>query len=91
LISRERDDAVIGRAVAHRQRGLGRDQHGIAAAFDRFAKHLFGSAVRIDVGGVEQIDAGFEADVDQPPRFPASLVAPGAEQRAGAAKGSRAE
>ena len=61
--------ADIVRPVAHRQRGLGRDQHRVAPALDRLAEHLFRRAVRIDVGGVEEVDAGFEADVDQPPRL----------------------
>lgn len=58
--------AAVARAVAGRQAGLGRDQDGVAPSLDRLAQHLFGSPVRIDVGGIEQIDAGLQADVDQP-------------------------
>ncbi len=52
---------------------------------------LLRGAVRIDVGGVEQVDPGLEADLDQAPSLGGVGVAPGAEQRALAAEGAGAE
>src|SRR3546814_16872585 len=73
--------APVLRAVAYRQAGLGRDQHRVAAPLDRFAQNLFGRAVRIYVGGIEQGDPGVETDVDQPPSLGRIAGAPSAEQR----------
>jgi hypothetical protein len=83
--------APVLRAVTHRQAGLGRDEDGIAPPLDRLAEHLFRRTVRIDVGGVEQRDAGVEADVDQPPRLGGVACAPGAEQRPLTTERARAE
>jgi len=79
------------RAFAHRECGLGRDQDLVAAALDRCAQDLFGRAVRIDVGGIEQRDAGVETDVDQFPSLLSTALAPGGEERAFTAKSSGAE
>jgi len=38
----------------------------VAPALDRLPQNLLGTAVRIAVGAVEHVEAGFEADVDQP-------------------------
>src|SRR3546814_14559942 len=73
--------ADIVRAIAHAQRGLGRHDHPVASALDRRAEDRLRSAVGIHVGGIEEIDAGGEADVDDASRLFAAGVAPGAEQR----------
>ncbi|MCY1508739.1 hypothetical protein D9M68_430590 [compost metagenome] len=83
--------AGIIRPVAHRQRDLGRNQHGIAPSLDRGAEHALGGAVRVDVGRVEEVDAGFQRNVDQSSRFGCVAVAPGAEKRPLAAEGPSAE
>ncbi|MNC58847.1 hypothetical protein D3C75_1086100 [compost metagenome] len=83
--------APIVRTVAGRQAGLGRDQHLVAAALDGLAQDFFGGAVGIDVCGVEQVDPGLQADVDQAAGLGHVAVAPGAEQGAGTAEGARAE
>src|SRR3546814_1626452 len=49
------------------------------------------SAVGIHVGGIEEIDARVEADVDDASRLFDVGVAPGAEQRSLAAEGTGAE
>src|SRR3546814_10055223 len=73
--------ADIVRAIAHAQRGLGRHDHPVASALDRRAEDRLRSAVGIHVGGIEEIDAGVEADVDDASRLFDAGVAPGAEQR----------
>ena len=63
-------EAAIVRALAHRKARLGRDQHaGLALRSHRLAEQLFGPAAGIDIGGVDQIDAGVGDDVDQPAHF----------------------
>ncbi len=81
---------VVG-AVAGGQAGLGGDQHLVAAALDRPAEDLLGGAVGVDVGGVEEGDAGVDGDVEQAAGLGLVGGAPGAEQRAPAAEGAGAE
>ena len=62
--------ALVVRARAHGEARLGGDQHaGRALAAHRLAENFFGEPGRIDVGGVDQIDAGVGDEVDQPARF----------------------
>src|SRR5690606_3166304 len=65
--------------------------HAIAAALDRRAEDRLGCAVGIHVGGVEEVDAGIETDVDDASRLLDVGIAPGAEQRPLAAEGAGAE
>ena len=90
-IRREREEPASFGPVAHRQAGLGGDEHPVAPALDRCAEHLLRRAVGVDVGGVEHRDPGVEADVDEPARFLGVGVAPGAEQRSLAAERAGAE
>src|SRR3546814_15806065 len=83
--------ADIVRAIAHAQRGLGRHDHAFASALDRRAEDRLRSAVGIHVGGIDEVDAGVEADVDDASRLFDVGVAPGAEQRSLAPAGSGAE
>jgi hypothetical protein len=51
---------------------LGRDHHRLAIdaeMLERPAEHLLAGPVRIDVGGVEEIDAGVERRLDERPRL----------------------
>ncbi|MNT35289.1 hypothetical protein D3C72_1713110 [compost metagenome] len=73
--------AGIIRAIAHRQRHLGGDQHIVAPSLDGRAEHFFGGAVGVDIGRIEQIDAGLDADVDETACLDIVAVAPGAEKR----------
>ena len=57
-------EALVVRAVAHAEAGLRRDEQAVAAALDRRPDDLLGDAARVDVGGVDQVDAGVEAAVD---------------------------
>ena len=52
--------AELVRAVAHRAVHLGREHDLVAAAFERLADDLLGLAARVDVGGVDEVDAGVE-------------------------------
>src|SRR5690606_25634313 len=54
--------------------------------FDRLSQHFLRSTGRIDIGRVEQVDAGFEADIDEAACLFHVGRAPVAEQRAGAAE-----
>src|SRR5205823_2497239 len=56
------------------------------AAGERLAHDLFGLALRVDVGGVDEGDAGVEPGVDDADRLVVVGVAPGAEHH-----GSEAE
>ncbi len=61
-----RDRPRCARVVAHRVAALGGQHDPVAAAAQRLAEDLLGHAVVVDVGGVEQRDAGVEGDVDHP-------------------------
>src|SRR6185437_8883988 len=83
--------AHVVRAVARAQGELGRDDRALAAALQRGAEDFLRSAIRIDVRAVEQVGAGIEANIDKSLRLGCIGAAPGAEQRALAAKGAGAE
>ena len=61
--------AAIVRSVAHSTIDLGRQDHAIAPTLERFAEHPLRLAARVHVGRIEQVDAGVEAAIHQPPRF----------------------
>jgi hypothetical protein len=67
---------VIG-SRARRQADLGGDEHFVATAFYCAAQDLFGRSARVDIGAVEEIGAGLEADVDEPARFLDAALTPG--------------
>ncbi len=81
---------VVG-AVAHPERGFGRDQHLIAPPLDRLAQDRLGSAAGIGVGAVEHGDPGIEADVDETPRLLDLDRAERLKEITPAAEGGRAE
>ena len=85
-----RGAGVVG-AVAHGEGGFARDEHAIAFTGDGFAKDFFGESAGVDVGGVEEIDAGVEADVDKARSFGNVAGAPGFEKFRAAAEGPGAE
>ena len=58
--------AAIVRPLPGRETRLGGDQHsGLALAAHRFADNFLGDAGRVDVGGVDQIDAGVGDEIDE--------------------------
>ena len=70
--------ALVVALVAHRHARL-RGQHDVvAAAGDGLADHLFRLAVAVHVGGVDEVDPGFEGGVDDG----GGLVLGGASDRA---------
>jgi len=81
---------VVG-AVAHGEGSFGGDERLVALAFEGFAEDFLGLAVGVDIGGVKEIDAGFEADVDEAAGFGYVGFAPGFEKVATATEGSGAE
>ena len=72
--------AELVRVVAHRAVDL-RGEHDVVApaAGQRLADDLLGLAARVDVGGVDEVDAGVERAVDDADRLVVVGVAPGAE------------
>ena len=81
---------IVG-AVAHGESGFRGDKNAVAFAGDSFAEDLFGEAAGVNVGGVEEIDAGFEANVDEARGFGDVAGAPGFEKFVAAAEGAGAE
>ena len=81
----------IVRPLAHAEGRLGGDQDLVATSVDGLAEDRFRQAVRIDIGGIEQIDARVEADIDEPRRLRDVAGAPRLEKLGSAAKRSRAE
>ena len=73
-----RDAALVG-VVAHRSPELRGQDDVVAAALERLADDLLGLAGRVDVGGVDEVDAGIEGAVDDADRVVVVGVAPGAE------------
>ena len=84
-----REAGVVG-PVPHRQARLGGEQHAVAPAAQRLADDLLRHAVGVDVGGVDQVDAGVEAQVDLA-RGAGDVGHPDRRVRAPAAEGHRAE
>ena len=81
---------VVG-GVAQREKGFRGDEELVALAVDGFAEDLFGKAVGVAVGSVEEIDAGVEAEVDHAAGFVGLGRAPGFEEFVAAAEGCGAE
>ena len=50
--------------VAHGEADLGGHEYVIAVGSEGFAQDLFGQAVGVDVGGVDQVDAGVAGKAD---------------------------
>ena len=65
--------------VAHRAVELGGQDDVVAAALQRLADDLLGLPAGVDVGGVDEVDAGVERGVDDADRLVVVRVAPGAE------------
>src|SRR5204862_7900278 len=65
--------------LAHRAPELRREDDVVAAARERLADDLLRLAGRVDVGGVDEVDAGVERRVDDADGVVVVLVAPGAE------------
>ena len=63
-------------SVAHRAVHLGREDDVVAAARERLADDLLRLAARVDVGGVDEVDAGVERAVDDADRLVVVGVAP---------------
>src|SRR4030088_369955 len=78
--------AEIVRSLAHAERGLCRNQNRSSTACHGLAQDFLGSALRIDVRGVEKIDASFKANIHQASSFGNVAVAPGREEVAASAK-----
>ena len=61
--------AQIGIGVVHRQVHLARQEHRVALAVppERLARDFLAEPARIDVGGVEHVDAGVDRAIDDAP------------------------
>jgi hypothetical protein len=67
------------RVIAHRHEELGGEHDVVAATLEGLADDLLGLAGRVDVGGVDEVDAGVKGRVDDADRVLVVGVAPGAE------------
>jgi hypothetical protein len=65
--------------IAHRQMHLGGQDDAVAAPFERLAHDLFGLAVGIRVGGVDEVDPRVQRFVDDADRVVVVGVADGPE------------
>src|ERR1700690_3767316 len=88
MLARRAD--IVG-AVAHGESGFGGDEKAVAFTGDSFAEDFFGEAAGVDVCGVEEVDAGFEADVNEARGFGDVTGAPGFEKFVAAAERAGAE
>jgi len=61
--------AEIVRAGPAAERPFGGDDRLLSAARDRLPEHFLGASIRVHVGGIEHVDAGFETDVHEPGGF----------------------
>ena len=71
--------AAVLRIVVHRVAELGRQHDSVAAAGEELAEHVLRHAEVVDVGGVDERDAGVERHVEHLPALVAVGVAPRAE------------
>src|ERR1700751_23318 len=81
----------IVRPIAHSKGGFGRNQPLVASPFYRLAQNFFRLAPRVDVCRVEQIYAGFEANIHKPGGFGGVTISPCAKKLSASAKRTRAE
>ena len=84
-----RADVIL--ALAHAEGGLGREQHLVAAAFDRLTEDLFSQAMRIYICHVKKVDACVHAYRNEASSFVDVGLAPCLEECIAAAEGSDAE
>jgi hypothetical protein len=77
VIARRAD--IVG-TVAHCESSFRGDENAVAFAGDGFAEDFFREAARINVGGVEEIDARVETDIDEARGFGNVAGAPGFEE-----------
>ena len=83
--------ARVVRPVAQAKGRFGRNQRPVAFALERLAQHLFRAALRVNVGSVEEVDAGLEAEVDHAAGLGNIGRAPRLEKLRSAAEGRGAE
>jgi hypothetical protein len=69
--------AVVGSGG---QAGLGGNQHVVTSAAQRLTEYLLGGTVGIHVRGVDEVNARFEGEVDQPTCLFDVGIAPGSEE-----------
>ncbi len=67
------------------------DEHGIAPAFDGLAEDFLRQTVRVDIGGIEQVEPSLKADVNEAGRFCDVHASPGAKKFAAAAERASAK
>jgi hypothetical protein len=61
--------AALVASVTGRVGDLGGQHPALAGVFERAADHLLGLAVGVDVGRVDEVDAGLERVIDDAPRL----------------------
>src|ERR1700688_3768911 len=78
-------------AFAEAEGGFRGDEEILALSFDRFAEDFFRQSVGVNIGGIEEVDACFETDINEALRFVDSSFSPGAEEFGAAAERASAE
>ena len=58
---------------------------------DRLAKDLLRQPLRVHISGIEKIDSGFQADIDEVDRLRDVGLSPGSEKLASTAEGASAK
>src|ERR1700691_4153574 len=82
----------VVRPVAEGEGCLGRNQEaGARQVLDRLAQNLLGEALRVDIRGVEKVDAGFHTEIDEPSSFRHICLTPCAEKFISATESRRAK
>ena len=76
--------------VAQRASALGGEDDVVALAAQRLAGDFLGQPERVEIGGVDEVDAGIEGDVEQL-LGPLGIDASGLLEAVGAAEGHRAQ
>ncbi len=83
---------VVGAEVGAAEGGLGGEEDVLSLQVrDGFAEDDLAVAVGVDVGGIEEVTAGFHADVDEVFGFGVLGAAPGLEEFVAATEGAGAE
>ncbi len=87
-----RRSQIVGAFIfVHAEGSFRGNQHLTAFTLDRLAENFFGHAIGIDIGGVKEVYAGFEADIHQARGLRNVAAAPRFKKFGAAAKRAGAE
>ena len=58
--------ARIVRLLSHFPAYFRGNNHVVPPSFERFSQNAFRKAVIVDIGGIKEVDSGFQAPIDHP-------------------------